>query len=134
MPVDELKSDMQSIGQYDLIDKVAEGGMGTVYKGRHRVSGDIVAVKVVPPHIASNPVYLKRFEQEYSVARSLQHPNIVRALDFGREDGMPFLVMEFVQGESLGQRLDHERQLKEADAVRIVGQIARGLDTAHAMG
>lgn len=133
MPVD-VRREMQSIGQYDLIDKVAEGGMGTVYKGRHRVSGEIVAVKVVPAHIASNPVYLKRFEQEYSVARSLQHPNIVRALDFGREDGVPFLVMEFVQGESLGQRLDHEHQLSEAEALRIVAQIAQGLDTAHAMG
>jgi serine/threonine protein kinase len=125
---------MQSIGQYDLIDKVAEGGMGTVYKGRHRLSGAIVAVKVVPPHVASNPVYFKRFEQEYNVARALDHPNIVRALDFGSEDGVPYLVMEFVEGESLGQRIDREHQLTEAEVIRIVAQIAQGLDKAHAMG
>jgi eukaryotic-like serine/threonine-protein kinase len=133
MPVD-VKSAMQSIGQYDLVDKVAEGGMGTVYKGRHRLTREIVAVKVVPPHIASNPVYFKRFEQEYNVARALDHPNIVRALDFGRDSGVPYLVMEFVEGESLGQRIEREHQLTEAEAIRIVAQIAQGLDKAHAMG
>jgi serine/threonine protein kinase len=125
---------MQSIGQYDLIEKVAEGGMGTVYKGRHQVSGDIVAVKVVPPHIASNPVYLKRFEQEYTAARALDHPNIVRAVEFGREHSTPYLVMEFVEGESLGQRLDRDHRMGEAEAIRIIAQVARGLDRAHALG
>lgn len=134
MPVDQLRRDMQTIGQYDLIDKVAEGGMGTVYKGRHRISGEIVAVKVVPPHIASNPVYLKRFEQEYNAAKALDHPNIVRALDFGREDGVPFLVMEFVEGESLGQRLDREQRLDEAEGIRIISEVAQGLDRAHELG
>jgi eukaryotic-like serine/threonine-protein kinase len=134
MPVDQLRRDMQSIGQYDLIEKVAEGGMGTVYKGRHRLTGETVAVKVVPPHIASNPVYLKRFEQEYSAAKALDHPNIVRALDFGREDDVPYLVMEFVEGESLGQRLDRERRISADDAILIIEQVAQGLDRAHALG
>jgi serine/threonine protein kinase len=134
MPVDELRRDMQIIGQYDLLEKVAEGGMGTVYKGRHRPSGQVVAVKVVPPHIASNPIYLKRFEQEYTAARVLDHPNVVRALEFGREDDSPYLVMEFVEGESLGQRLDREHHLSEAEAIRIISQVAQGLDRAHALG
>jgi serine/threonine protein kinase len=134
MPVDQLRRDMHTIGQYDLIDKVAEGGMGTVYKGRHRLTGEVVAVKVVPPHIASNPVYLKRFEQEYNAARALDHPNIVRALDFGREDGLPYLVMEFVEGESLGQRLDRENRLSETEGIRIISEVAQGLDRAHALG
>jgi eukaryotic-like serine/threonine-protein kinase len=134
MPVDQLRRDMQTIGQYDLVEKVAEGGMGTVYKGRHRISGEIVAVKVVPPHIASNPVYLKRFEQEYNAAKVLDHPNIVRALDFGREDGIPFLVMEFVEGESLGQRLDRENRLDEGEGIRIISEVAQGLGRAHELG
>jgi serine/threonine protein kinase len=125
---------MQTIGIYDLTDKVAEGGMGTVWKGRNRRTGDIVAVKVVPPHIASNPVYLKRFEQEYNATRALEHPNVVRALDFGRQDGVHYLVMEFVEGESLGQRLEREGKLTEADAVRIIAEVAQGLDRAHALG
>jgi serine/threonine protein kinase len=125
---------MQTIGQYDLIEKVAEGGMGTVYKGRHCQSGELVAVKVVPPHIASNPVYLKRFEQEYNAARALDHPNIVRAIDFGKENESPYLVMEFVDGESLGQRLDREHRLTESDAIQIIAQVAQGLDRAHELG
>ncbi len=134
MPVDQLRRNMQTIGQYDLLEKVAEGGMGTVYKGRHRVTGAVVAVKVVPAHIASNPIYLKRFEQEYNAAKALDHPNIVRALDFGRENDVPFLVMEFVEGESLGQRLDREQRLEEAEAIDIIAQVAQGLDRAHALG
>jgi serine/threonine protein kinase len=134
MPVDELRRDMQTIGQYDLLEKVAEGGMGTVYKGRHRLRGETVAVKVVPPHIASNKVYLKRFEQEYNAARAVDHPNVVRALDFGRENETPYLVMEFVEGESLGQRLDRETRLEESEAIRIITLVAQGLDRAHTLG
>src|SRR4051812_42866043 len=101
MPVGNLEPVMQTIGSYDLVEKIAEGGMGSVYKGRHRSSGDIVAIKVMSQHMLSNQVFLKRFEQEYYAARALDHPNIVKALDFGREDGTPYLVMEFVEGESL---------------------------------
>ena len=141
MAVDELKHESPGmavprlfVGNYDLQGKVAEGGMGTVYRGRHRVTGAIVAVKVVPPHVASNPIYLKRFEKEYSAAKVLNHPNIVRALDFGWEGDTPYLVMEFVEGESLGQRLEREHLLSEAEAVRIIAQVAEGLDSAHASG
>ncbi len=134
MPVDQLRPDMESIGHYDLLEKVAEGGMGTVYKGRDRRNGQVVAVKVVPPHIASNPVYLKRFEQEYNAARALNHPNMVRAIDFGREAGTPYLVMEFVEGESLGQKLERDGRMDEAEAIRISAQVAQGLDRAHELG
>ena len=103
MPVDRLKEKMQTIGNYDLVEKIAEGGMGTVYRGRNRATGEIVAVKVVPPHLLSNPVVVKRFEQEYTVARQIDHPNIVKALDFGQEGASRYLVMEFVDGASLGQ-------------------------------
>src|SRR6266446_6021650 len=99
MAVDELRREMQTIGNYDLVEKIAEGGMGTVYRGRNRQTGETVAVKVVPPHLLSNPVVLKRFEQEYLVARAIDHPNIVKALDFGRDGDTRFLVMEFVDGE-----------------------------------
>ena len=70
--------------------------MGTVYKARDRVSGAFVAMKIVPPQITKNTVLMKRFEQEYNVAKTLDHPNIVRALDFGMEGTVPYLVMEFV--------------------------------------
>src|SRR5262249_49169318 len=74
---------LKTIGNYDLLEKVAEGGMGAIYKARQRLTGQIVAVKIMPPHMANNPVLLKRFEQEFRAASRLDHPNVVRALDYG---------------------------------------------------
>jgi serine/threonine protein kinase len=94
------------VGNYDLVQKVAEGGMGTVYRGRHRTTGQVVAIKIVAPNTIHNAVLQKRFENEFRAASKLSHPNIVRALDYGDTGSSPFLVMEFVEGESLGQKLD----------------------------
>jgi serine/threonine protein kinase len=134
MSAETSKPVLQTAGNYDLLEKIAEGGMGTVYKGRDRASGNIVAVKLVSPQMATNPVFLQRFEKEYNVARSLDHPNIVRALDYGNANGRPFLVMEFVEGESLGQRIEREGPYTEAEAVRITVLAAQGLQKAHKQG
>lgn len=134
MPVDTLQPGLKSIGQYDLLAKIAEGGMGTVYKGRNRVTGELVAIKVVPPHLLTNQVFMKRFEQEYNAARVVDHPNVVKALDFGRDGSAPYLVMEYVEGESLGQKLERVHHLGERDAVAIISQVAQGLHKAHKAG
>jgi serine/threonine protein kinase len=134
MALETGKMALLRIGDYDLFEKIAEGGMGTVWKARHRNTGDIVAIKVVPPQVAKNPVLMKRFEQEYAVASSLVHPNIVRALQFGFHDGSPFLVMEFVDGESLGQRIERDGAIPEAEAIRLISQVAQALHKAHKQG
>jgi serine/threonine protein kinase len=134
MPVETVQPGLRSVAQYDLLNKIADGGMGTVYRARHRDTGEVVAVKIVPNHLLNNPVYLKRFEQEYAAARALEHPNIVKALDFGREGDLPYLVMEYVEGESLGQRLDRIHHLSEREAIGIIGQAAQGLHKAHKAG
>jgi serine/threonine protein kinase len=131
MESEASKSIPQTVGKYDLLEKIAEGGMGTVYRGRDRESGTIVAIKVVAPHMAENEVLLKRFEQEYTAARHLDHPNIVRALDFGNAGSSPYLVMEYVDGESLGQKLEREGPLPEKEAIRLIAQVAQGLYRAH---
>jgi serine/threonine protein kinase len=125
---------LKTISHYDLLEKIAEGGMGTVYRGRDNRTGQIVAIKVVPKHLLANQVFIKRFEQEYTAARTLDHPNIVRALDFGREGDTPFMVMEFVDGESLGARIEREGALAEDEAIRIIGEAAQGLHKAHKLG
>jgi serine/threonine protein kinase len=127
-------SSAQSVGRYDLVEKIAEGGMGTVYKARHQETGQLAAIKIVPAHLAKNPILLKRFEQEYNAAKTLDHANIVRALDFGQTGGCPYLVMEYVDGESLGQRLEREHHLPESEAIRIIAQVAQGLYRAHKKG
>src|SRR5207237_5586507 len=110
---------------------VAEGGMGSVYRAKHRDTGQIVAIKIMPPHMAGNAVLLKRFEQEFRAASLLDHPNIVRALDYADQGSAPYLVMEFVEGESLGQKLEREGRISETEAIKIIAQIAQGLHRAH---
>jgi serine/threonine protein kinase len=131
MALDASKQALQTVGDYDLLEKVADGGMGSVYRARHRDTGQIVAIKVVAPHLVSNQVLLKRFEQEYNVARQLDHPNIVRALEYNGQGSPPYLVMEFVDGESLGQKLEREGRMPERQAVRLIAQVAKALHRAH---
>lgn len=134
MTLDATKQVPSIVGDYVVIEKVAEGGMGTVYRGRHRESGQIVAIKIVPPHLVNNAVLQKRFENEFRAASKLQHANVVRALDFGMLGQRAYLVMEFVEGESLGQRLERVGRMSEADAVRVIAQTAQGLHHAHKHG
>lgn len=122
------------VGNYDLISKIAEGGMGAVYKAQHIVTGEIVAIKIIPPETAKNPVLLKRFEQEFRAASLFDHPNIVRAIEYCGTAASPFLVMEFVDGESLGQKVERYGPMDEAEAVRIIAQVCDGLHRAHKQG
>jgi serine/threonine protein kinase len=131
---DTTKAVLQTLGNYDLLEKIAEGGMGAIYRGRHRETGQVVAIKIMPAHMAANPVLLSRFEQEFRAASRLDHPNIVRALDYNDTGTMPYLVMEFVDGESLGAKIEREGRLPEAEAIRIIAQVAQGLHRAHKQG
>src|SRR5437868_10264269 len=126
MPAD-TPPPLESIGNYDVMSKIAEGGMGTVYKGRSRATGELVAIKIVPPATARNPTLLKRFEREFQTAHSLNHPNIVRALEFDGTRPSPFLVMEYVDGESLGQKIEREGKMPENDALRAIAQVCQAL-------
>ena len=118
---------------YDIVDKIAEGGMGTVYKARYRDTGAIVALKVITPSVAKNPVLLQRFEREFMAAKALNHPNVVKALGFIATP-QPFLVMEYVDGLSIGQRIEQRGAYPEAEALRLIGQVCDGLQQAHKQG
>ncbi|NBU74113.1 MAG: serine/threonine protein kinase, partial [Planctomycetes bacterium] len=122
------------LGAYDLIALIAEGGMGTVYRAAIRATGQVVAIKLMRERAMGHPVLLRRFEQEFRAASSISHPNIVRALDFGEHEGLPYLVMEFVEGETLSRKIERQGRLPETDAVRWVAQVAQGLHRAHKNG
>jgi eukaryotic-like serine/threonine-protein kinase len=122
------------LGNFDIVSKIADGGMGTVYKARHRATGRIVAIKVLAPTTARNPTLLKRFQQEFEAAKVLDHPNVVRALEYYGNVADPFLVMEFVDGESLGQRMERSGAVPEAEAIKIIAQVCEGLQRAHKQG
>ncbi len=122
------------LGNYDVILKIAEGGMGSVFKAQHRATGEVVAIKVIAQSTAKNPVLLQRFEREFLAARVLEHPNVVRAIEYCGVGPQPFLVMEFVDGESLGQRVERAGAIPEADAVHLISQVCEGLQRAHKQG
>jgi serine/threonine protein kinase len=133
MPVAH-KEKPESLGNYDLLEKIATAGVGSVYRGRRRATAEVVAVKVMPPFQTGNEVALQRFARECRILSGLNDPNIVRALDFGIEGSVPYLVMEFVDGESLGKRVEREGKMPEAEAVNLIAQVARALDRAHCQG
>jgi serine/threonine protein kinase len=119
------------MGPYELLEQIGRGGMGTVYRGRHRTNGQVVAVKVMASEAAADPVMLQRFEQEFRAANRLDHPHIIRGLDFGVEHGQPYLVMEYVQGQNLTQRVKDQGPCPLALALRLFLQLSDALHTAH---
>jgi eukaryotic-like serine/threonine-protein kinase len=122
------------LGVYDILSKIADGGMGTVYKAKNRNTGAIVAVKVIAPATAKNPILLQRFEREFVAAKVLDHINVVKAIDYCGALPHPFLVMEFVDGLSIGQRIEQRGAYPEAEAVKLVAQVCDGLQCAHKQG
>jgi serine/threonine protein kinase len=122
---------VHKVGNYLILEKIGDGGMGTVYKGRNAATSEVVAIKLVSPQVVADEKLRMRFAQECQVARLLTHPNVVRMLDFGLEGSTPYLVMEYVDGASLGQRLETRGPIPEADAVRWVRQVGEALHWAH---
>ena len=131
MALEASKFVLRAVGAYDIVEKIAEGGMGTVYKGRHKASGQTVAIKVVSPNMTNNQVLLKRFENEFRAASKLNHPNVVRAYDVLLRRNDIFLVLEYVEGCDLAQLVGQFGPLPVADAADYALQAARALAYAH---
>jgi tRNA A-37 threonylcarbamoyl transferase component Bud32 len=120
--------------RYAVLEELGAGGMGTVYKARHRLMDRVVAVKVVRPDLLARPAAGERFLREVQAAARLSHPNIVTAYDAERAGAMHFLVMEYVEGHSLARVLQEKGPLGVAEAVDYVCQAAEGLRHAHSRG
>jgi len=120
---------------YRLLRVVGEGGMGVVYEATHARLAGRYAIKVLTQRIAESPEGLAHFGREARLTSLLQHPNVVQVIDHNTTaDGTEYLVMEYLAGESLSQRLAREERLSLDTVVDIVGQIAAGLSAAHAHG
>ena len=121
------------IGDYELISKLGEGGMGAVYKARQMSMDRVVAVKILSPANAKKPDCRNRFESEARAVAKLNHPNIVTGIDAGHADGYYYFAMEFVDGDTLGQHLNRMGgKLEERTALKFIRQIALALQHAHA--
>jgi eukaryotic-like serine/threonine-protein kinase len=120
-------------GRYRLVSLLAEGGMGVVYRGERVGIGRPVVVKFLHAVLADKAGIVDRFEREARATARLNHPHCVALVDFGIDDGSPYLVVEFVEGKTLADLLDHGAVNGER-AVGIVRQILAGLEHAHERG
>jgi hypothetical protein len=119
------------LGNYVVLDKLGEGGMGQVFKAHHRRMDRIVALKVLSPTATKSKEAVERFQREVKAAARLSHPNVVTAHDADEEAGIHFLVMEYVEGQDLASLVRDEGPLPLERAVDYVLQTAKGLEYAH---
>src|SRR5262245_50350985 len=110
------------VGAYELLEPLGKGGMGDVYRARDTRLGRSVAIKFVSTHLRDDSVAAERLTREARLASSLNHPGIVTVHDVGHADGQPFVVMEFIDGASLGSRL-RQGPLRLPDALHIAVQV-----------
>jgi eukaryotic-like serine/threonine-protein kinase len=121
------------LGPYEIISPIGAGGMGEVYRARDTRLDRIVAVKVLPEHLSSNLQFRERFEREARAISSLSHPHICPLYDVGQQDGIDYLVMEYLEGQTLAARLK-KGPLALEQVLQYAIQITDALDTAHRHG
>src|SRR5436305_3717232 len=122
------------IGPYEIQATLGAGGMGEVYRARDTRVGRLVAIKVVGDRVDNRPGAQQRFAQEARALSALNHPHICAFSDIGEEDGLHFLVMEYLEGETLASRLHRRGRLSMDEALRHAIDIADALDHAHRCG
>src|SRR5580765_5035666 len=121
------------LGPYEILAPIGAGGMGEVYKARDTRLDRTVAIKILPEHLSSNPQLRERFDREAKAVSSLSHPHICPLYDVGHRDGIDYLVMEHLEGETLAGRLK-KGPLPADQVLQYAIQITDALDTAHKHG
>ena len=121
----------ETIGRYQVLERVGGGAMGTVYRAHDPQIGRTIAIKVL---LVNDEELRARFRQEVRTAGTLTHPNIVAIHDYGEANGLPFIVMEYVEGRTLAEVLRDPTPFPLADKIRLMQQLCAALDYAHARG
>src|ERR1700687_588430 len=121
------------LGPYEILAPIGAGGMGEGYRAKDTRLDRTVAIKVLPEHLSSKPQLRERFEREARAVSSLNHPHICTLHDVGQQDGVDFLVMEYLEGETLAHRLK-KGALPLDQTLRFAIEIASALDAAHRKG
>ena len=124
------RADNFFLGGYKILDRIGKGQMGGVYKAVHEL-GQIVALKILPASRARNPHVLGRFQREARLLTQLDHPNVVRAFHVGDSNGVHYIVMEYLEGETLDEVLTRRKRLPVAEAARLLQQAFHGLQHLH---
>jgi serine/threonine-protein kinase len=122
------------LGHYEIVSELGRGGMGVVYKGYEPALSRYVAIKELSPTLAHDPAVVERFLREARSMAMLNDPHIIQIYSIGQEEGLPFFVMEFVDGSSVAAIIQRDLHLYPEDAMKIVHQTAQGLSAAHERG
>jgi len=122
------------IGSYEIVDKIGDGGMGVVYKARDTQLERMVAVKALNPELSGNPVLMERFHSEARAQAKLNHPNLATVYAFLEQDGVAYMVMEFVDGETFHGMIVRRGPIPAEEAVPLFRQALAGIGYAHRMG
>jgi serine/threonine protein kinase len=124
------------LGPYEIVTAIGAGGMGEVYEGRDTRLKRRVAIKVLPVRLSDDAALRERFDREARTISSLSHPHICSLFDVGHQDGVDFLVLEYLEGETLHDRLarSHDLRLPLSEALTVGIEIAGALDAAHRAG
>ena len=117
--------------RYEIVSKIGAGGMSDVYKAKDHILGRFVAIKVLKPEFSEDRSFVAKFRTEAQSAAGLEHPNIVNIYDVGSEEGLHYIVMEYVEGITLKTYIEKKGQLSFKEAVSIAIQVARGIEAAH---
>jgi serine/threonine-protein kinase len=120
--------------RYEVVARIAQGGMATVYRGHDRQLDRLVAIKVPRPEFARDRGFSEQFRREARTAARLSHPNVVAVYDSGEERGLPWIVMEHISGRTLRDLLDSQRRLSAETTAELLGPVADALDHAHHAG
>jgi beta-lactam-binding protein with PASTA domain/tRNA A-37 threonylcarbamoyl transferase component Bud32 len=120
--------------RYEVVARIAQGGMAIVYRGHDRQLDRVVAIKVPRPELARDRSFSEQFRREARTAARLSHPNVVAVYDSGEERGLPWIVMEHISGRTLRDLLDSQRRLSPETAAELLGPVADALDHAHHAG
>jgi serine/threonine protein kinase len=123
----------ENVGPYRILEQLGQGGMASVFKAYHAALDRYVAMKVLHPAFKEDPNFISRFQREAKVVARLEHPNIVPIYDYAEHSGSPYLVMKYIEGETLKARLN-ERSLTKQEAVEIATAVGGALSYAHKQG
>lgn len=118
-------------GRYELIEKIGDGGMAVVYKGKDRLLNRYVAIKILRPEFTKDEQFIENFKRESQAAAGLSHPNIVGVYDVGKEGNIYYIVMELIEGKVLSQIIKEQGRLDYKEAIHIIRQVASALSLAH---
>jgi serine/threonine-protein kinase len=121
-------------GKYALVAKLGQGGMGSVWRAEHVQLRSPIAIKLIDEDIASDSEALARFMREAQSAAALRSPHVVQILDFGADNGVPYIAMELLEGESLARRIERTRGISPLETASIVTQVSRAIAKAHETG